>query len=82
MGGGAGSGFSGTKGSRKGKDSHLYGKPGQVKRNGYKETTIGKDGRATRERHHTDHGYPKQHTNPHDHKIDWDSQGHPKFKKD
>ena len=85
MGGGSGGGFGGTKGSGKWnpseKDKRLYGKPGEVKREGYKETTIGKDGRATKETHHTDHGQPKQHTNPHEHKIDWGKNDKPIFGK-
>ena len=85
MGGGAGGGFSGTRGKRSGSSSRkigrLYGKPGQIKRNGYIETTIGSDGRATKETHKTDHGFPKYHTNPHDHKIEWDKDGNPIFKK-
>ena len=80
MGGGFGSGFRGTKGSHK--DARLYGKPGQVNRDGSSETLIGPDGRAFRERHHTDHGYPKDHTNPHDHVIEWGNDGNPIFEKD
>lgn len=38
-------------------------------------TEIGKDGRAIVERNLTDHGKPKVHTNPHDHKITWDKNG-------
>lgn len=64
MGGGAGGNFGNTKGSfersRSYKDRHLYGKPGQIKRSGYKETHIGPDGRATKEIHHTDHGNTKK----------------------
>ena len=66
----------------------FYGKPGEVKKEGYSETLkgysetlIGKDGRATKERHHTDHENPKQHTNPHDHYIDWKDNGNPDFSK-
>ena len=83
MGGGAGGGFGKTfqnKNSKSNKDSRLYGKPGQVKRSGYKETTIGSDGRAIREKHNTDHGNPKYHNNPHYHKIEWDNNGNPIFK--
>ena len=86
MGGGSGGGFKGTKGSHKNsradKDAHLYGKPGQVIRNGYKEATIGKDGRAILERHHTNHGFPKHHTNPHDHEIQWSQNGNPIYVKE
>ncbi len=60
------------------KDARLKGNPGDVNEDGYKETKIGDDGRATLERHHTDHDNPKLHTNPHDHKITWEN-GHPNF---
>jgi len=43
------------------------------------ETKIGSDGRAIKERHHTDHGHPKHHTNPHDHDIRWTPDGNPDF---
>lgn len=47
------------------------------KRGGYnRETKIGEDGRAIKERHYTDKPNPKYHTNPHDHNIDW-SDGFP-----
>lgn len=85
MGGGMGTGFGKTLGSfrtsKSSKDNHLYGKPGQVKKHGYKETHIGPDGRAIKEIHHTDHNRPKYHTNPHEHIIEWSPEGHPIFKK-
>lgn len=34
-------------------------------------TRIGKDGRATRERHYSFHNRPDKHSNPHDHDITW-----------
>ena len=55
------------------------GKHGEIKRNGKQETKIGKDGRAIKERHDTDHGNPKLHTNPHDHDITWDEEGDPVY---
>ena len=61
------------------KDKRLSGKPGDINKEGYKETKIGKDGRAIGERHHTDHGSPKHHSNPHDHDITWTPEGKPKF---
>ncbi|MCD7855643.1 MAG: hypothetical protein LUG66_08545 [Clostridiales bacterium] len=82
MGGGTGGSFGNTRGRKKSKsqkDSHLYGKPGQIKRSGYKETLIGSDGRAVREKHNTDHGNPKYHDNPHYHDIKWDENGNPIF---
>ena len=47
------------------------------------DTKISEDGRATRERHYTDHNKPWVHTNPHDHNINWDSPkpGIPNFEK-
>ncbi len=44
-------------------------------------TKIGDDGRAVYERHCTDHGKPKYHSNPHDHIIDWHNpvEGIPNF---
>lgn len=42
-------------------------------------TEIGKDGRAVRERHLTDHGKPKLFSNPHAHKITWCASGVPIF---
>lgn len=34
------------------------------------------NGKATHERHNTDHGRPDKHSNPHDHTVDWD-KGYP-----
>ncbi|KGG79954.1 hypothetical protein Y919_08895 [Caloranaerobacter azorensis H53214] len=56
----------------------LRGKPNSINKDGYAETKIGPDGRAIKERHHTDHGNPKYHTNPHDHEIKWEN-GKPRF---
>jgi hypothetical protein len=61
---------------KKAQDKRFLGKPGEVKREGNKETKIGDDGKAIKERHNTDHGTPNKHTNPHDHDIDW-SKGYP-----
>lgn len=66
-------------------DERFLGEPDSInrskslgKRGGYdRETKIGYDGKASRERHHTDHDNPKAHSNPHDHEIDW-SNGYPK----
>ena len=62
----------------KDKNDRLYGTPGDVNFDGYKETHIGSDGRAAQEIHHTDHNNPKRHTNPHIHKITWVND-HPKY---
>ena len=67
------------KSKKSNKDKRLKGKPGSINREGYKETKIGKDGRANVERHHTDHGSPKHHSNPHDHDVSWTSDGKPVF---
>lgn len=59
----------------------FLGKPGEIKetvdKNGERRLTkIGKDGKAEKERHFSDHKRPDKHTNPHDHEIDW-SNGYP-----
>lgn len=59
-------------------DKRYWGKPGEIKttimRNGeIFRTKIGSDGRAEIERHETDHNRGDKHTNPHDHKIDWNT---------
>ncbi len=58
-------------------DERFLGKPGEIKKTfdtngGLRLTKIGDDGRATMERHFSDHRTPWRHTNPHDHKINWD----------
>ena len=84
MGGSTFGDFGRTRGSFKKsnskKDNRFRGKPGEIKRDGYKETYIGNDGRAIKEKHYTDHGNPKHHTNPHEHDIEWDNEGNPIFK--
>lgn len=60
-------------------DERFLGKPREIKRShsvgkrgGYdRDTKIGNDGRATMERHYTDHGRADKHSDPHDHIIDW-----------
>lgn len=59
----------------------FLGKPGEIKetvdKNGERRLTkIGKDGKAEKERHFSDHKRPDKHSNPHDHEIDW-SNGYP-----
>ena len=59
-------------------DKRYWGKPGEIKttimRNGeIFRIKIGSDGRAEIERHETDHNRGDKHTNPHDHKIDWNT---------
>ncbi len=72
---GSGSAFGGKWKPKKPQDERLLGKPGEIKeilintsKGGYSvKTKIGDDGRAVSERHYTDHGYPTEHSNPHDH---------------
>ncbi len=59
-------------------DQRYVGKPGEIKTTIMKngdvfKTKIGSDGRAEVERHETDHNRGDKHTNPHDHKIDWNN---------
>ena len=72
-------------------DKRFFGKPNTInrtyyegKKGGYyRETKIGSDGKAAIERHYTDHNLPKFHSDPHDHKIEWNETtgapivGHP-----
>ena len=45
----------------------------------HKERWYGDDGRATKDKHHTDHGNPNQHPNPHEQFWDWTDPEHPKL---
>ena len=84
MGGGGERTRSGNWKPKKEEDKRFLGKPNSTKRThkdnkkgGYDiDTKIGPDGRATKERHYTDHGFPKKHSSPHDHEINWDN-GYP-----
>ncbi|QNK41693.1 DUF4417 domain-containing protein [Caproicibacter fermentans] len=66
-------------------EARLWGKPGEIKvsykKDGTKfETKIGDNGKASLERHHTTAPNSKYHSNPHDHKVNWDSPDeHPDF---
>lgn len=82
---GTGSAYGG-KWKPKNEDSErLLGKPGEIKESynskGEKRwTKIGSDGRATKERHFSNHNRGDKHTNPHDHEIGWDeNSGKPSF---
>lgn len=83
---GGGSAYGGPWQPAKPEDERFLGEPGQKisshapgKHGGYdRDTSIGDDGRATAERHYTDHGFPGHHSDPHDHMIDW-STGFPKL---
>lgn len=82
---GGGSAYGGPWQPAKPGDERFLGEPGKInsshapgKHGGYdRDTKIGDDGRATMERHYTDHGVSGRHTDPHDHFIDW-SSGFPK----
>ena len=75
---GMGSAYGGEWQPKKEEDKRFLGEPGEIKEtiskrgNYVRQTKIGKDGRAIKERHYTDHKQPWAHTNPHDHLIDWD----------
>lgn len=61
-------------------DLRFWGEPGEIKitytaKGELIETHIGPDGRADYEIHHTDHGNPKYHDIPHEHRIIWDERG-------
>lgn len=85
---GMGSAYGGQWKPAKPEDERLLGNPEEIKTTYDKkgnriDTKIGDDGRATRERHYTDHNKPWAHTNPHDHNINCDSPkpGIPNFEK-
>ncbi|MGI5984443.1 MAG: DUF4417 domain-containing protein [Clostridiales bacterium] len=80
---GGGSAYGGDWQPSKEDDKRLVGNPGDINRttdkNGNeRETKIGSDGKATGERHHSDHNNSKDHSNPHDHDITWEGN-HPNF---
>lgn len=76
---GMGSAYGGPWKPAKPADERFIGEPGEIKpsysdgkHGGYSRLTkIGDDGKATIERHGTDHFSPDKHTDPHDHSIDW-----------
>ena len=82
---GGGSAYGGQWRPAKPEDGRFLGQPGEIKRThsngkhgGYdRDTKIGSDGKAEKERHYTDHDRPDKHSDPHDHIIDW-SDGVPK----
>jgi hypothetical protein len=80
---GTGSAYGGEWKPKKPDDERFLGEPGEIKesfdKNGERrQTKIGDDGRAEKERHFSNHNRPDKHTNPHDHKIDWDpNRGNP-----
>ena len=77
IGKGGGSAYGGQWKPSKPDDRRFIGEPGSINRttdcNGnLRETKIGVDGRAVKERHYSDHGNNKQHSIPHDHNISWE----------
>lgn len=67
-------------------EEHFLGEPNSIKIS-YKSTKKGSytiinkydnNGKAILERHLTDHNRPDKHSNPHDHKVNWDG-GYPKL---
>ncbi len=77
---GMGSAYGGDWKPAKAADERFLGESGEVKptyttKGELIETHIGPDGRADYEIHHTDHGYPKYHAVPHEHRVIWDEVG-------
>jgi len=78
---GGGSAYGGDWIPKKESDKRFLGDPNSqrnnrvdTKKGGYKtKDSYGKDGKATKERHYTDHGRPDKHSDPHDHEINWDN---------
>ena len=67
---------------KKEEDKRFLGKPGETKTTAKDNgdtyiTRIGKDGRATSERHNSTHGNSKRHVNPHEHDVIWQENGAP-----
>jgi len=87
IGKGGGSAYGGEWRPPKPEDERLLGQPGEIKTTypyGYRiDTKIGPDGRAVAERHYTERPNAKRHSNPHDHKINWEfpRYGQPNFVK-
>lgn len=77
---GGGSAYGGKWKPSKATDEKFVGEPGEIKQSFTKkgdlyETHIGPDGKADSEIHHSDHGTPMLHDNPHTHDIYWDELG-------
>ena len=80
IGKGGGSAYGGAWKPSKPADEKFIGKPGEIKQSfttkgDLYETHIGPDGKADFETHHSDHGTPTLHENPHTHNIFWDELG-------
>lgn len=85
---GGGSAYGGDWKPSKEDDYRFIGTPGEIKitydgHGNRRETKIGDDGRAVAERHHSNHNFPKFHSTPHDHRINWETPkyGIPNFEK-
>jgi hypothetical protein len=78
---GAGSAYGGKWVPKNEDDERFWGRPNELIRTHSarynRDTLIGVDGRAAKERHYTDHGYPKYHSNPHDHILQYAPNGSP-----
>lgn len=73
---GSGSAYGGKWKPKKPEDERFFGEPNTIKTFYFKyriDVKYGDDGRAIKERHYTDHFYPKYHSNPHDHMIRWNN---------
>ena len=83
IGKGGGSAYGGEWKPSKPDDERLVGEPGDINRttdrNGnLRETKIGADRKAVKERHYSDHGNSSKHSIPHDHDITWEGK-HPNW---
>lgn len=80
VGKGGGSAYGGEPKPAKPEDERFWGNPGDINyshttKGDLIETKIGENGKACLEIHHTDHGFPAHHSNPHQHPITWDESG-------
>lgn len=78
---GAGSAYGGRWKPKKPEDERFFGEEEELKTtyindNRY-DTKMDMYGRAVKERHYTDHGFPKYHSNPHDHILEYKPYGSP-----
>lgn len=78
---GAGSAYGGRWKPKKPEDERFFGEEEELKTtyindNRY-DTKMDMYGRAVKERHYTDHGFPKYHSNPHDHILEYKPDGSP-----
>lgn len=74
--------YGGQRKPKKPGDERFWGHPTDInttydQRGNRIDTKIGNNGRAVKERHYADHGYPKYHSNPHDHLLAYKPDGSP-----